>query len=120
MFPEHTTNLPKISERYTEYLIRLQNLQAACVNETSQQWLSSHMQAIDGFRAKIEKIIHPYQKKELVDNNRRANSAVSRSSRVSSSTLSSIRVKMAEKKLKQELTKQLSKRSLLLNYGSMN
>ena len=37
MYPDHTTNLPKISERYTEYLIRLENLQAACVNETFQQ-----------------------------------------------------------------------------------
>ena len=88
-------NMAIIKGLFTQYLTKVENLHAACEENSSFiTWLEPHLQSINKFRLEVENIINPVV---TVSRSLKSNSAVtSRSS--ASSKISSVKLKLAEKK----------------------
>ena len=102
LLPESTKNCELIAEKFNDYLLRVERLYAACIDEASLTWLAGHKPSIEEFRAKVEKIIHPRVADPILDP---TNCSKAGSKQSSSSSLSAARVRLAERKVQLQVSK---------------
>ena len=97
-------NLPKIKELYTEYLVKVENLQEACGTEHIK-WLGNYTEYIDAFRNRVEASMRSFSERR----DPTPIKCLSTRSSSASSAASKARIKLAEERAAAQ-----SKRSLIL------
>ena len=91
LFPDSTKYVELIKYKFTEYLVRLDNLYTACNNDKNKLWLSTHQENIVEFRSKIERLLYSTRSVRPT-----TTAFVKSNNSEASSTVSAAKVKLAE------------------------